>query len=48
VGPDGVLEQRGHPTLVGRSAAASDPGLALELWTLSERLTRVAFPVRAG
>jgi NAD(P)-dependent dehydrogenase (short-subunit alcohol dehydrogenase family) len=44
VGPDGVLEQRGHPTLVGRSAAASDPGLASGLWNLSERLTGVTFP----
>ena len=28
VGPDGLREGRGHPTLVGRSAAASDPRVA--------------------
>jgi NAD(P)-dependent dehydrogenase (short-subunit alcohol dehydrogenase family) len=44
VGPDGALEQRGHPTLVGRSTAASDPALASGLWDLSERLTGVTFP----
>jgi NAD(P)-dependent dehydrogenase (short-subunit alcohol dehydrogenase family) len=44
VGPDGFQEQRGHPTLVGRSAAASDPEAAKRLWTLSEELTGVSFP----
>ncbi|WP_194833473.1 oxidoreductase [Nocardia sp. XZ_19_369] len=41
VGPDGLLEYRGHPVLVGRTAAASDPELARRLWELSEQLTRV-------
>ncbi|WP_446040689.1 oxidoreductase [Streptomyces sp. SID1121] len=45
VGPDGRGEQRGHPTLVGRSAAAQDPVLARELWDASERLTSTAFPL---
>jgi NAD(P)-dependent dehydrogenase (short-subunit alcohol dehydrogenase family) len=45
VGPDGRREQRGRPTLVGRSAAASDPGLARALWASSEHLTGVAFPL---
>jgi NAD(P)-dependent dehydrogenase (short-subunit alcohol dehydrogenase family) len=48
VGPDGFAEQRGHPTLVGRSAAASDPEGAAALWTLSEELTGVRFPLAAG
>jgi NAD(P)-dependent dehydrogenase (short-subunit alcohol dehydrogenase family) len=44
VGPNGFREGRGHPTLVGRSAAASDAGTAEKLWTLSEELTGVSFP----
>jgi NAD(P)-dependent dehydrogenase (short-subunit alcohol dehydrogenase family) len=44
VGPDGFQEQRGHPTLVGRSSAASDARTARELWELSERLTGTSFP----
>lgn len=43
VGPDGFQEQRGHPTLVGRNARASDAETARKLWTLSEELTGVAF-----
>ena len=45
VGPDGFQEQRGHPTLVSRSAAASDPETAKRLWLLSEELTGVSFPL---
>ncbi|MFJ3232168.1 oxidoreductase [Streptomyces sp. NPDC086787] len=41
VGPDGLGGMRGAPTLVGRSAAASDPAAARRLWTLSEELTGV-------
>ncbi|WP_328430950.1 MULTISPECIES: oxidoreductase [unclassified Streptomyces] len=44
VGPDGLGEMRGAPTLVGRSQAASDPAAARRLWTLSEELTGVTFP----
>ena len=43
VGPDGFLEQRGHPTIVGRSKAAQDADVARRLWTLSEELTGVGF-----
>ena len=39
VGPDGLGEHRGYPTLVGRAAAASDVETAKRLWTLSEELT---------
>jgi NAD(P)-dependent dehydrogenase (short-subunit alcohol dehydrogenase family) len=45
VGPDGFQEQRGHPTLVGRSNAARDTETGERLWTLSEELTGVAFPL---
>ncbi|MGI9030579.1 MAG: oxidoreductase [Ilumatobacteraceae bacterium] len=44
VGPDGFQEARGHPTLVGRSAAASDLDTAAALWAASERLTATTFP----
>jgi NAD(P)-dependent dehydrogenase (short-subunit alcohol dehydrogenase family) len=44
VGPDGLGERRGYPTLVGRTAAASDLEMAKRLWTLSEQLTGVEFP----
>ncbi|MEU1480820.1 oxidoreductase [Streptomyces sp. NPDC001668] len=48
VGPDGFGELRGAPTLVGRSAAASDPAVARRLWTASEELTGTRFPQGAG
>ena len=44
VGPDGRSETRGYPTLVGRSAQASDTKLAAALWQASEELTGVRFP----
>jgi NAD(P)-dependent dehydrogenase (short-subunit alcohol dehydrogenase family) len=43
-GPDGRMEARGHPTLVGRTAAASDLETAARLWTASAELTGVDFP----
>jgi NAD(P)-dependent dehydrogenase (short-subunit alcohol dehydrogenase family) len=45
VGPAGRREMSGHPTLVGRSAAASDAGMAQRLWAASEELTGVAYPL---
>lgn len=45
IGPDGFMEQRGHPKVVGRSAAASDEASARELWAVSEDLTGVRFPI---
>ncbi|WP_369138983.1 oxidoreductase [Modestobacter versicolor] len=42
-GPDGRL-MRGAPTLVDRSAAASDDALARRLWTASAGLTGVDLP----
>ncbi len=38
-GPSGPGEVRGAPRLVGRTALASDLGLAADLWALSARLT---------
>ncbi|MQY38266.1 hypothetical protein SRB17_62760 [Streptomyces sp. RB17] len=46
VGPSGLGEMRGAPTLVGRSTAASDPAAARRLWTLSEELTGVEWPLK--
>lgn len=42
-GPDGLAEQRGHPTRVGRAARASDPVAAERLWKISEELTGVSY-----
>ena len=44
-GPDGFLEQRGHPKLVQSSAQSHDEELQRRLWTVSEELTGVSFPV---
>jgi NAD(P)-dependent dehydrogenase (short-subunit alcohol dehydrogenase family) len=47
VGPDGFMEQRGHPTVVGRTKAAQDDDVARQLWTRSEELTGVPSGVGA-
>lgn len=44
VGPDGFGEQRGYPTLVGRTAAASAVTMAKSLWDASEELTKTHYP----
>jgi NAD(P)-dependent dehydrogenase (short-subunit alcohol dehydrogenase family) len=44
-GPSGLGEQRGHPKLVDSSAKSHDEGLQRRLWTVSEELTGVTFPV---
>ncbi|MGW1378974.1 oxidoreductase [Streptomyces sp. NPDC002446] len=48
LGPDGFGEMRGGPTMVSRSAAASDPHSAQRLWDVSQELTGVAFPFPSG
>ena len=48
VGPDGFMEQRGHPRLVDRSAAAKNAADARRLWIESERLTGVTYPLEAS
>lgn len=44
VGPNGFMELRGYPHLVGRSARAADAADAAALWTASEQLTGVVYP----
>lgn len=44
VGPNGFMELRGYPQLVGRSARAADAADAAALWTVSEQLTGVNYP----
>ena len=46
VGPDGFKEFFGWPTLVGRSARASDPDLARACWDASVRLSGVDLSLR--
>jgi NAD(P)-dependent dehydrogenase (short-subunit alcohol dehydrogenase family) len=43
-GPDGFLEQRGHPQRVGRNKRAQDSDTARRLWELSDQLTGVTYP----
>ncbi len=43
VGPDGFLEQRGHPRVVTPSAAGRDATMAAQLWTASEALIGLTF-----
>lgn len=47
VGPRGFLEFRGPPGQASRSAPARDGALARRLWSVSERLTGIAFPSSA-
>ena len=44
IGPDGFMEQRGYPKVVGRSDAAKDEAAAQRLWAISEDLTGVRYP----
>ncbi|MGB2923262.1 MAG: SDR family NAD(P)-dependent oxidoreductase [Mycobacterium sp.] len=44
-GPDGIAEQRGNPVVVASSAQSYDLDLQRRLWTVSEELTKVTFPV---
>ena len=43
IGPDGLLEQRGHPKRVARSRRARDTDTARRLWTVSAELTGVRY-----
>jgi NAD(P)-dependent dehydrogenase (short-subunit alcohol dehydrogenase family) len=47
-GPDGPMEMRGKPKLVGRSKAARDADVARRLWDASEELTGVRFGLGAA
>jgi NAD(P)-dependent dehydrogenase (short-subunit alcohol dehydrogenase family) len=44
-GPDGWGELRGYPTRVRSSERSKDPLVAARLWTVSEELTGVRFPL---
>jgi NAD(P)-dependent dehydrogenase (short-subunit alcohol dehydrogenase family) len=44
-GPDGFGEVRGYPTVVSSSRRSHDPDTQQRLWTVSEQLTGVAYPV---
>ncbi|HEX9497038.1 MAG TPA: short-chain dehydrogenase, partial [Mycobacterium sp.] len=44
-GPGGIGEQKGHPKVVESSAQSHDEELQRRLWTVSEELTGVTFPV---
>jgi NAD(P)-dependent dehydrogenase (short-subunit alcohol dehydrogenase family) len=44
-GPDGIGEQRGHPKLVQSSNQSHDEVLQKRLWTVSEELTGVTYPL---
>jgi NAD(P)-dependent dehydrogenase (short-subunit alcohol dehydrogenase family) len=44
-GPDGFAEQRGYPVVVSSSRVSHDVDAQKRLWTVSEELTGVTFPV---
>jgi NAD(P)-dependent dehydrogenase (short-subunit alcohol dehydrogenase family) len=44
-GPSGFLEARGYPKLVRSSAQSHDRDVQRRLWTISEELTGVAYPI---
>ncbi|OBB72355.1 SDR family NAD(P)-dependent oxidoreductase [Mycobacterium sp. 852014-52144_SCH5372336] len=44
-GPDGIGEVKGHPKLVASSAQSHDEDIQRRLWTMSEELTGVTYPV---
>ncbi|MEU0342732.1 SDR family NAD(P)-dependent oxidoreductase [Streptomyces bobili] len=44
-GPDGMGQSRGHPKVVKSSAQSHDRTVQQRLWTVSEDLTGVTFPV---
>lgn len=43
LGPDGVFELRGYPTVVGSDKKSRDQSVAVGLWSISERLTGVEY-----
>jgi NAD(P)-dependent dehydrogenase (short-subunit alcohol dehydrogenase family) len=43
IGPDGFEQQRGHPRVVGSTAAGRDEAVAARLWDVSEELTGVSY-----
>lgn len=47
-GPGGWAQMRGYPTLVQSSAKSHDADLQRRLWTVSEELTGVHYPLASG
>lgn len=45
-GPDGFMEQRGNPKVVASSEQSYNLDLQRRLWSVSEELTDVVFPVK--
>ena len=43
IGPDGFMENWGHPKKVGSSARSRDKADAAQLWQISESLTGVGY-----
>lgn len=48
IGPDGFLQRRGHPVVVGTSRRSRDAGRAAWLWERSEELTGVRYATEPG
>jgi NAD(P)-dependent dehydrogenase (short-subunit alcohol dehydrogenase family) len=44
-GPGGLGEQKGHPKVVASSAQSHDEDIQRRLWTVSEELTGVTYPL---
>jgi NAD(P)-dependent dehydrogenase (short-subunit alcohol dehydrogenase family) len=44
-GPDGLAEARGYPKVVGSSAQSKDESLQRHLWSVSEELTGLTYPL---
>jgi hypothetical protein len=44
-GPDGIGEVKGNPKVVASSTQSRNEDLQRRLWTLSEELTGVTYPV---
>src|SRR6266481_4133934 len=47
-GPGGIFGARGYPKLAGSSRQSRDTAIQRRLWTVSEELTGVTFPVSPG
>ncbi|MGA9859246.1 MAG: short-chain dehydrogenase, partial [Solirubrobacteraceae bacterium] len=48
IGPDGLMEGRGHPKVVGAAGKAYDEAAARRLWEESEQLTGVHYTFAAA
>jgi hypothetical protein len=45
VGPGGITRQHGYPKVLRSSPASYDREKAANLWSLSEKLTAVSYPL---